>query len=1070
MARSISLTDTAKLIREALKEKFPDCKFSVRSKSYSGGSSIDVSWEDGPTAKEVEAIVDPFQGASFDGQQDLKTYHTSHYKGEEVSWGADYVFCHRNYSKQAYEKGLELAKQANYKYYDEAEVYLKEHRHEWKGEVSYSYSYESGNLEGHRQYWECHRKYPNELPRECLAQHSFYKADKPQVQTASPAPGEIEMEITHNEAKGGIELRFSSKPSDDILELVKSAGFSYSRRQNIWYTKATPAAIEFANLLKQEFFSPKAAAAPQTQEQEAPAQFVPIPDLSTILLKQQVEAPETPVEVVEPPKPQEGVAAHIRGDKVEIDFVNLKPKSDLNLLLAECGFAPYRSNTSGRRGIDELIVATWQASHNPGTEGFAMDLSRLPREELLSMTVSVFEVAKPAHNPGKPSGAEDVAGWRYFEYENPSENSHKFWGYKAGERELHLHWGRVGTSGQRQVKAMGGINIATAYAIEKAREKLSKGYVEVPAKKLFGEPENSPASTAHPVDWKYYKNSSGEFCGFKLDEYRRVAFYHWGQIGTTGTKSSQHFESTEEVLKFASNAKRSNIANGYQECRYEDIFGYGSVPPATPYNLPAEWVDEIQPEWLRDVFKARPDLFQEIDVNEFSDNPEMLYADGEAGVLNVRGAAFRYFHESVADAWKDNQPSSKPAPAPKTMSAGESVTVNISVDAGEAESEINQLKEQIEALKQKPASVKQGNLSRISEERAAKFRDIAASMEYTIRQKLAPRSTNTHRKARMAASVAADGWAMKKVQSALNRLADMHETDTVPDMALFNISTKKQVEWLIKQVDRFHRSDYKGYYAGIFNIHDRHWSSHDESRNILKQLKVNSMQELEKLINLFKPLIESESEQEIADRRIRELKNGLISRPPAGYFPTPDKLAEYIIKLAQIQPGHRVLEPEAGSGHIADAIHKFAGVWPDVIEIAPSLREILKFKGYDPVHDDALAAAKDPNFRCQYDRIVMNPPWGKEYGEFGDIDHILAATEMLRWDGRLVAIMCNNFTYRKEAKPTQFREWLEYLGSRRCAAIYEVEDGAFNSSERRTGVKTKIVVIDKKPSGYVVNY
>jgi hypothetical protein len=73
----ISGVETAKLIRQALKRNFPGITFSVRYKSYSGGSSIDVSWTDGPRAQVVERVTSGFAGAGFDGMIDLKTYHTS---------------------------------------------------------------------------------------------------------------------------------------------------------------------------------------------------------------------------------------------------------------------------------------------------------------------------------------------------------------------------------------------------------------------------------------------------------------------------------------------------------------------------------------------------------------------------------------------------------------------------------------------------------------------------------------------------------------------------------------------------------------------------------------------------------------------------------------------------------------------------------------------------------------------------------------------------------------------------------------------------------------------------------
>ena len=46
-ARYLTTAETAKLVRERLKAEFPGVRFSVRSQSYSGGSSIHVGWLDG---------------------------------------------------------------------------------------------------------------------------------------------------------------------------------------------------------------------------------------------------------------------------------------------------------------------------------------------------------------------------------------------------------------------------------------------------------------------------------------------------------------------------------------------------------------------------------------------------------------------------------------------------------------------------------------------------------------------------------------------------------------------------------------------------------------------------------------------------------------------------------------------------------------------------------------------------------------------------------------------------------------------------------------------------------------
>jgi len=52
----------AKEVRKVLKARWPLTKFSVRSKSYAGGSSVDIEWTDGPAEAEVREATKPFKG------------------------------------------------------------------------------------------------------------------------------------------------------------------------------------------------------------------------------------------------------------------------------------------------------------------------------------------------------------------------------------------------------------------------------------------------------------------------------------------------------------------------------------------------------------------------------------------------------------------------------------------------------------------------------------------------------------------------------------------------------------------------------------------------------------------------------------------------------------------------------------------------------------------------------------------------------------------------------------------------------------------------------------------------
>jgi hypothetical protein len=57
-------------LKTELARTFPGTRFSVKSESYSGGDSIRIRWELGPTSREVEAISQKYCQGSFDGMTD----------------------------------------------------------------------------------------------------------------------------------------------------------------------------------------------------------------------------------------------------------------------------------------------------------------------------------------------------------------------------------------------------------------------------------------------------------------------------------------------------------------------------------------------------------------------------------------------------------------------------------------------------------------------------------------------------------------------------------------------------------------------------------------------------------------------------------------------------------------------------------------------------------------------------------------------------------------------------------------------------------------------------------------
>lgn len=180
---------------------------------------------------------------------------------------------------------------------------------------------------------------------------------------------------------------------------------------------------------------------------------------------------------------------------------------------------------------------------------------------------------------------------------------------------------------------------------------------------------------------------------------------------------------------------------------------------------------------------------------------------------------------------------------------------------------------------------------------------------------------------------------------------------------------------------------------------------------------------------------------------IKVAERALIGTKIPGYFPTPPKVVDRMIHEAGITPGMKVLEPEAGKGNIADRLRdEKADV--DTIEQQSSLRDILTMKGHKIIGADFLDHKEGG-----YDRIVMNPPF--ENGQ--DIDHVLHAYDLLKPDGRIVAIMSESPFFREDAKAREFRQWLDSVGG----TSEKLPSGSFMDSDRSTGVATRLVVIDK---------
>lgn len=179
------------------------------------------------------------------------------------------------------------------------------------------------------------------------------------------------------------------------------------------------------------------------------------------------------------------------------------------------------------------------------------------------------------------------------------------------------------------------------------------------------------------------------------------------------------------------------------------------------------------------------------------------------------------------------------------------------------------------------------------------------------------------------------------------------------------------------------------------------------------------------------------------------MTTGRLLRPKDfDFFQTPPELADKAIELADIQPGMRVLEPNAGWGALAIPAARIVGFdRVCCVELLPGNAKRLRDAGFTAVNqNDFLAFEPVPVFQ----RVLMNPPFSR----LTDVTHIMHACRFLTPDGKLTAFTAPSWEFNQQKKAQAFRDFMDECEGE----VHAVEAGAFHSSG--TEIATRIITLD----------
>ena len=229
----LSVGEKRRNVLAVLKHEFPGVKFKAHTRNGSTSDSITIEYEDGPAYDKVMKVLNAFETTTYNAYEDIHEDCTQ--PAACVCGGFDYVFLHRDTSKDAYK-----------------------FVHDWMLKNVGGASEECARGEAHKLVGKT--DFPMggyELLGVGMTDKGEWflriKANEPSKPNPPSGGNGDGVTVTENKEKNGIEIRFPSMPSENIRNLCKSYGFRWSRFSKVWYNKMSDKAMADAEQIVAEW-------------------------------------------------------------------------------------------------------------------------------------------------------------------------------------------------------------------------------------------------------------------------------------------------------------------------------------------------------------------------------------------------------------------------------------------------------------------------------------------------------------------------------------------------------------------------------------------------------------------------------------------------------------------------------------------------------------------------------------------------------------------------------------------------------------------------------------------------